>query len=60
MWRMTPHACPVCFGQGTGYNPSAADKADVDKCHACNGTGIVWTPPTVVTTPMFEYYVHAS
>ena len=56
---MTPHACPVCYGHGTGYNPCAADKADVDKCHACNGTGIVWETH-VVQEPVFRYDVHAS
>ena len=37
-----PHMCPVCVGQG-GKNMDNPTLLDPKKrCHACQGTGIVW------------------
>lgn len=40
---MTPHKCPVCGGLGTlpSQMPNTANR-----CHVCEGKGIVWGPPT--------------
>lgn len=39
-----PHKCPVCEGEGTRHRRGYCNTAE--KCHACNGTGIVWEPET--------------
>lgn len=41
-----PHKCPVCDGEGTrGKAIVGLSNRTTVSCHACNGTGIVWSKP---------------
>ena len=50
---MTPHRCPICNGTGTvpwwfygdGEPTTGTSMAQV-QCHACGGTGVLWSQPT--------------
>ena len=66
---MTPHACPVCYGQGTVSKPPhvAGDqltwtdnRTDTYPCRACKGTGVVWEPAAAVALHMFAHDLRES
>lgn len=44
-----PFKCPACDGQGKrvlppAYSGGTCVSMTESPCHACNGTGIVWSP----------------
>lgn len=39
-----PHKCPICDGTGTQAKVSPRAFGTAVKCHACDGTCIVWEP----------------
>ncbi len=45
---MPPYACPLCAGKGH-LPPTQQEKRPI--CHACNGTGIVWSPRPYTPKP---------
>ena len=58
---MSPFTCPVCSGSGKVSRPPwvAGDAPSWTSagggpypCNACVGTGIVWAPEVVVTSPL--------
>jgi DnaJ-class molecular chaperone len=50
-----PYSCPVCLGRGfvtTGFyqsvmTPTFISAGGTEECHACKGTGIVWSPENI-------------
>ena len=64
----TPHACPICGGNGKIYSPqpfTSPTTAPLNypqlykSCHACGGTGIVWEQsyPLLPRMPEFTPYI---
>lgn len=42
--RRIPHKCPVCDGHGArGVPVLGSSNRTAVPCHACDGTGIVWS-----------------
>lgn len=39
----TPHRCPCCEGSGRYQLRTALNASDIIDCHACEGSGIVWS-----------------
>lgn len=49
---MTPYKCPVCNGNGAVSGPiNLYGHVETHECHACSGTGIVWSSHEIVPIP---------
>ncbi len=55
--RMTqPRKCPVCEGSGMRYTtPATANQPHAEKCHSCNGRGVVWEPESMPEPPICDF-----